>query len=81
MWFIGILYYVIQFSDFKGYTLMRCSEKCSIGFHPTCWRRFKTSRTDHSNEKNLISTPCVTPDCPGKVTHIAIYETGPKPKV
>ena len=70
-----------SFTDFKGYTLLRCSEKCMIGYHPLCWRKYKSSLPECTSEKGFLSSPCITPDCPGIINYIAIFEMGRKPKV
>lgn len=62
-------------SEFRGYTLLCCSEKCSIGFHPSCWRRYKNNHVTISTEKDALFTPCLTPDCPGIISFLGLYDT------
>ena len=67
--------------DFKGYTLLHCTEKCSVGYHPSCWRKFKVAQPEITSEKGFLSSPCITPDCPGIINYIAVFELADKPKV
>ena len=52
-----------------------------MGFHPSCWRKYKGVQPEVMGEKGFLSSPCVTPDCTGHITYIAVYETADKPKV
>ena len=52
-----------------------------MGFHPSCWRKYKGDQPEITGEKGLLSSPCVTPDCTGHITYIAVYDTADKPKV
>lgn len=71
---------VFLFSEFKGYVALKCSEQCSIAFHPNCWKKQK-ALLGFYNEKNIASANCVTPDCPGVITYVALFDSESKPRV
>ena len=51
---------------------MQCTESCSISYHASCWRRFK-SEGMISTEKDFLMTICPTPDCHGSISTISVY--------
>ena len=67
-------------SEYKGHYVIKCSQKCSIAFHPTCWKKQKNSLCFNS-DRAVLSQHCLTPNCNGKVTHIIQYDHTEKIKV
>ena len=60
--------------------MLKCSEHCSVAFHPSCWKKQK-ALLGYYNEKNLASTKCLTPDCPGVITYIVLFDSDNKARV
>ena len=67
-------------SEYKGHYVIKCSQKCSIAFHPTCWKKQKNSLCFNS-DRAVLSQHCLTPNCNGKVTHVIQYDHTEKIKV
>ena len=67
-------------SEYKGHYVIKCSQKCSIAFHPTCWKKQKNSLCFNS-DRAVFSQRCLTPNCNGKVTHVIQYDHTEKIKV
>ena len=54
--------------------MMECSEGCSIAYHTSCWRRYKTE-SEQNSDKEFLCTACPTPDCSGAIKMVAIHDT------
>ncbi|XP_013775188.1 E3 ubiquitin-protein ligase TTC3-like [Limulus polyphemus] len=59
--------------DFRGFTRLRCSEQCSLEYHPSCWKQMK-DQIKMKNEKEFVNSRCMTPDCKGTITIIVIVD-------
>ncbi len=66
--------------EYKGHVELHCSDNCFIGYHTSCWRKFKGDRIVGA-DKELLSTLCPTPDCSGFVRIISVYDTNNKVKI
>ena len=60
--------------DYRGHVSLECHEDCSIAYHLTCWRKYKTE-CEQKTDKEFLLTPCATPDCCGYVSMVVIYDT------
>lgn len=61
---------------------LECNEDCSIAYHLTCWRKYKTE-CEQKTDKEFLLTACATPDCCGFVSVVVVYDNkgGIKAKV
>merc|ERR1719189_3266841 len=48
---------------------MNCTARCRIAYHLQCWKD-DLDKKNIKNEKTLLDTKCLTPDCWGKVSEI-----------
>ena len=60
--------------DYRGHVSLECHEDCSIAYHLSCWRKYKTE-CEQKTDKEFLLTPCATPDCCGYVRMVVIYDT------
>ena len=67
-------------SDYKGHVLLQCVENCSISYHASCWRRFKTEGITGA-DKDHLGSDCPTPDCPGTIKTVTVYDNRGKIKI
>ena len=67
--------------DYKGHVDVQCSESCSIVYHTSCWRKFKSCGVIGGGDKELLDTPCPTPDCNGLVRVVKVYDFKNKVKI
>ena len=66
--------------DYKGHVLLQCLENCSIHYHTSCWRRFKTEGVTGA-DKDHLGSDCPTPDCLGTIKTVTVYDNRGKIKI
>uniref|UniRef100_A0A1X7V1V4 RING-type domain-containing protein n=1 Tax=Amphimedon queenslandica TaxID=400682 RepID=A0A1X7V1V4_AMPQE len=59
--------------EYKGQYVLKCTRRCFIPFHPTCWTKQKNSLC-FPDDRSVISECCLKPDCKGKITHVIEYD-------
>ncbi|KAK4304854.1 hypothetical protein Pmani_023225 [Petrolisthes manimaculis] len=63
--------------DFRGYIAVLCEEKCTICYHPCCWKAYKEQQEifiGKKPDKEFLGLDCMTPDCTGNISSIRIYD-------
>ncbi|XP_030647947.1 E3 ubiquitin-protein ligase TTC3 isoform X2 [Chanos chanos] len=61
--------------DFKGFIRLTCCYSCNVEFHISCWKKLKNVSFTNKNDKDLLKEVCLTPDCGGKICHVAIFDS------
>ena len=59
--------------DFKGYVRLQCHAKCSIDYHPLCWKH-KKDQDVIAKDKNILLHNCSTPDCGVPIVKVTIIK-------
>lgn len=59
--------------DYKGFVRVICQAKCKIEFHYNCWKDFKSKMGEKIGDKDMLETPCPTPNCGTVIVKISIY--------
>lgn len=60
--------------DFEGYFIISCDWSCVIHYHLRCWSKFKHEILRVSGDRDVLGTPCRTPDCLGKIIFIQMLD-------
>jgi hypothetical protein len=47
---------VLFLSDYKGYVRLICEEACRIDYHPTCWKKYKSTYGDKNADKVWVTS-------------------------
>ena len=69
---------------YKGFTQLKCTDKCIVDFHPWCWKDkkeddFKREKHDgllHKTllDKDYLKLNCPTPDCNAPVFKVSLFK-------
>ena len=59
--------------NYKGFTRLKCKEKCEVDFHPWCWKHKKEKEGFHL-EKGYLNTECPTPDCNAFICKVSVFK-------
>ncbi|KXJ25685.1 E3 ubiquitin-protein ligase TTC3 [Exaiptasia diaphana] len=59
--------------DYKGYVRLICDESCKIEYHPTCWKKYRSTYSEKNGDKDFLEEECLTPDCQAPLVQIQIY--------
>ncbi|KAF0300950.1 Vigilin [Amphibalanus amphitrite] len=63
--------------DFAGFIRVQCLSRCRLEYHLACWRQLKErfgSETQRTADKDLLNTPCLTPDCGSNICRIVTID-------
>ncbi|CAL1526480.1 unnamed protein product [Lymnaea stagnalis] len=66
--------------DYKGSITLKCSAKCILEFHTTCWKLYKQNIADKHSDKEMLDIKCPTPCCWGFTCAVTINKPGQEPK-
>jgi len=56
-------------SSGAAYVSVHCEDKCSVTYHPDCWRKAK-------EERGKTTANCFTPDCEFEITEVYLWKDG-----
>ncbi|KAF2360929.1 Zinc finger RING-type [Trinorchestia longiramus] len=75
--------HIVHSADlYTGHVELSCEEDCHIFYHPICWRFIKDQKATDDNfshnknkisDKDFVSSPCLTPDCTGRIESVRIF--------
>ncbi|XP_043241581.1 E3 ubiquitin-protein ligase TTC3-like isoform X2 [Amphibalanus amphitrite] len=63
--------------DFAGFIRVQCLSRCRLEYHLACWRQLKErfgSETQRTADKDVLNTPCLTPDCGSNICRIVTID-------
>jgi len=69
--------------DYKGFTQLKCTDKCIVDFHPWCWKHKKDNDSEKEKheglhkplwDKDYLKLKCPTPDCNAPVYKVSIFK-------
>ena len=58
---------------------LHCTDSCAICYHASCWRRYKSEGVTGA-DKDYLQSDCPTPDCPGTIDTVHVYDNRGKLK-